>query len=182
VKDTPTMQRRRHVGAGSEQAVDLEVGGVGGGVAGVTLVEGDIGTEHAAGGVDVLDGHVGAGELGRAEEGEVAGDRQDRADGEDAVGLAARTPGLNSRRRRCPARWSLRSCRRWCPGIGRFRSGLRASVVSEPVSLLDESSSLPQAAATSVRPTSSAPTRFARDFCMLWFLPLVWVRAGLPVL
>ncbi len=63
------------VGAGCEQAVDLEVGGVGRGVAGVTLFEDDVGAEHATGGVDVLDGHVGTGDLGRSEEGEVTRDR-----------------------------------------------------------------------------------------------------------
>ena len=46
---------------------------------------------------DLLLGEVNAGELGRAEEGEVTGLRQDRADREDAVGLAGRRTWSRSR-------------------------------------------------------------------------------------
>ena len=46
--------------------------------------------EHAAGGVDVLDGQLDAGDLRRAEEGEVAGLRQQGADGQRAVAGSVR--------------------------------------------------------------------------------------------
>ena len=65
---------------------------VGGAVAGVGLDLHDVLAEHAAGRVDLLDGQVDARELGRAEEGEVTGLRQQGADGQGAVALGRRAP------------------------------------------------------------------------------------------
>ena len=71
---------------------DREVGGV----AGVLDVVAGLGAVHATGGVDVGDGEADTGDLGRAEEGEVAGQRQDAAD------LEAVSAG---RRRQRTCRW-----------------------------------------------------------------------------
>ena len=69
----------------AHQLVDLATRDVGGAVTGVGLDVHDILAEDSAGGVDVLDRQVDARELGRAEEGEVTGLREQRADGEDSV-------------------------------------------------------------------------------------------------
>ena len=61
--------------------------------------------------------------------------------------------------------------------LGDFLEAVKVSAASVVVVL---SSALPQAAATRLRPTNRAPTRFTRVAFMLWFLPLVGMRAGLP--
>ena len=73
-----------------KQLVDLGTRDVGRAVTGVGLDVDDVLAEDAASGVDVLDGQVDARELRRAEEGEVTGLREQRAEGERAVTLGGR--------------------------------------------------------------------------------------------
>ena len=81
-------------------AVDRGVGDVGVAVAGVAGDELGWLTEHAPGGVHVLDPQGGTGLLGRAQEREVARLREQAADPEYPVALAlAGGRGLTDRRR-----------------------------------------------------------------------------------
>ena len=89
-----------------EQLVDLGARDVGRAVTGVGLDLDDVLAEHAAGGVDVLDGQVDAGELRRAEEGEVTGLREQGADGQGAVALGGAAATLARRCRRLHCRSS----------------------------------------------------------------------------
>ena len=65
-----------------------DAGDVGAGVARVTLRVLDWCAEHAASGVDLVDGELDTGELGWSEEGKAAGLREQRADLQHAVAFA----------------------------------------------------------------------------------------------
>ncbi len=75
------------VRVGVEQLVGLGASDVGRAVTGVRLDLYDVLVQHAAGRVDVVDGGLYAGELGRAEEGKVSRLREQGADGQGAVSL-----------------------------------------------------------------------------------------------
>ncbi len=99
-----------HVGVRVEELVGLGARDVGGAVTGVRLGLHDVLAHHAAGGVDVVDGGLHARELRRAEEGQVAGLREQGADREGAVALldgCARAGTTSS------CRWTT-SCRCCC--------------------------------------------------------------------
>ena len=76
-----------------QQAVDRLCRGVGGGVTRVALDQLDRLAEHATGRVDVLDGELDAGDLGRAEEGEepVCGSRVPMVSGPPVVAVGDRS-------------------------------------------------------------------------------------------
>src|SRR4028119_2497449 len=76
-----------------QEAVDGLGGGVGRRVTGVTLDQLRRLAEHAAGGVDVAEGELCAGDLVGAEEGEVARQRQQRADDQRPARGAGRRVG-----------------------------------------------------------------------------------------
>ncbi len=85
-----------------------------GGVTGVLDLVAGLGAVDATGGVDVGDGHADAGDLGRAEEREVAGQRQDAA-GLEGVGVRGAVGALvvgelvvGGRRRVARTRWWTR--------------------------------------------------------------------------
>ena len=78
----PTIRR-----SGAEQLVDLGTSDVRRAVARVALDLDDVLAEHAAGGVDVFDCQVHAGELRGPEERKVAGGREQGAEGQGAVTL-----------------------------------------------------------------------------------------------
>ena len=129
VDDVERHRRRCGTDDGVDTLTELAVDGLRAdgrvlGVAGVALGHADRLAECATGGVDVLDREADAGDLGRAERREAAGDRQERADLQRAVagaGAFDRDFGDVSRRR----------------GLGRLEDGLRVVDLVVGVVLLD---------------------------------------------